>query len=215
MRIGAWSLVGIIMLGWPSSGWAQDDNEPAESANEKEEPTNPLLGQDFPDVYAQRLGGEGDQEMCRSDPVETEILKDLRQRRLQIEAREANLARGEQLLRQLERRLMRRIDIAVKKVERLEKQLLVGDYGREDREKKLAVLAQSVQTVSARKVAPVLEKTDADVAVDLLMRLGPKRAGELLGKMSAQQAAKLIDRIATQKTAAQRAAAATRGAPKQ
>lgn len=141
------------------------------------------------------------------DPSEIELLERLRQRRLGLDEREEKVRVKEELVAQLERELSRRVREAVAEVERLEKRLELGEFERQAREAKLNSLAASIATLRPSKAAPILERTDPILTVLLLMRVGTKRAGELLAKMEPRRAAALVDRLARGRTAAQLAAA--------
>ncbi len=141
------------------------------------------------------------------DPSEIALLEALRKRRQDIDRREAEVRRKEEIVAQLEREMSRRVREAVAEVKRLEKRLELGEYERKAREEKLNTLASSIGSLRPSKAAPILERTDPILTVILLMHVGPKRAGELLAKMEPRRAAALMDRLARGRSAAQLAAA--------
>ena len=144
---------------------------------------------------------------CSTENVDWRLLTRLRERRVELDRREQRILRQKDDLDRLEQKLNKRIAVAVEHLERLEHRLGLGVAQEEIREKKLEALAAALTSLSARKAAPMLEKTDPNLAARLLVLLGPERSGALLSKMDPQRAATLMERIAQAKTTAQRAAA--------
>lgn len=156
---------------------------------------------------ADEFGEEGVPQCPKAmDEVELKLLKGLRARRLDLDAREIRLKRREELVAKIERDLGRRVREALSEVERLEQRLELGEYEEKARESKLNSLAASIASLSPRKAAPILERVDPVLTAILLLKVGPERTGELLAKMEPRKAASLMDRLAKGQSAAQLAA---------
>jgi flagellar motility protein MotE (MotC chaperone) len=129
------------------------------------------------------------------DEAELQLLRALRERRRVLEEREHMLERREAALAQIEQQLLGRVEQTLDEVRRLEREAGVKPV-EGDRKDRVAGLVASLAALSPRKAAPVLENTDTDLAVILLIRLGPERAGDLLGRMDATRAATLVEALA-------------------
>jgi flagellar motility protein MotE (MotC chaperone) len=129
------------------------------------------------------------------DEAELQLLRALRDRRRVLEEREHMLERREAALAQIEQQLLGRVEHTLEEVRRIEREAGVKPVDGDPKDR-VAGLVASLAALSPRKAAPVLENTDTDLAVILLVRLGPERAGDLLGRMSATRAATLVEALA-------------------
>ncbi len=130
------------------------------------------------------------QVACR--PEEMVLLRQLRQRALSMDAREAALDQREATLKVAEGA----IAAELVRVEAIRTEL-VEMLGRADTAsaENVGSLARMVDAMKAREAAPLLAGMDEDVALEILQKLKPKQAAKILGAMDPRTAQKLGDRF--------------------
>lgn len=170
------------------------DGDESDAAARKPGPKTATKRKGFKDFKMPKA--EGDEAQVCHDPAEIKLLSALRRRSSELDERAALIRKREDLLGRLEIKLQARIEEALKEVARLEDRLGVGDAARLADQEKLAMLVDTLSSLSARKAAPLLNRTDTYLAVVLLRRLGPEKAGKLLSQMEPRRAAVLMKAMA-------------------
>ena len=130
------------------------------------------------------------EQVCR--PEEMVLLRQLRQRALQIDTREGELVEREAALRLAEAE----IAAELARVEAIRSELGVM-LGRADvaSEENVGSLARMVDAMKAKEAAPLLAGMNEDVVLEILQKLKPKQAGKILGAMDPVVAQRLGDRF--------------------
>lgn len=126
---------------------------------------------------------------------ELEVLTALRQRRLELDQREAVLKAREVSMDKLRKQVDDKIGQMSVEVARLELKLQIGEAYRQDRERRLTMLVESLGGLSAKKAAPVLAAADPALVSEVMMRLGPDRTAALLAVMKPVQAGGLVNQL--------------------
>ncbi len=126
---------------------------------------------------------------------EITILQALRDRRVELDNREATIKAHEEALSKLKKELDERLENTSREIAKLETRLNMGEPARQAKEKRIVSLVDALTTLSAKKAAPMLAAADPALVGDLLVRLGPQRAAALLAVMPAAQAGHLVDQV--------------------
>jgi flagellar motility protein MotE (MotC chaperone) len=130
-------------------------------------------------------------------PRVTEVLEGLRARRTEIEAREQALAAREMLLAATERRLAQRIE----ELAALQQRLAAFDRTLTEREETgWRQMVKLYEGMRPRDAAVIFDELDLPVLVQILDRMGQRKAAPVLGAMKPERA-----RIVTAELARQRA----------
>ena len=120
------------------------------------------------------------------------VLRDLRQRSLELDRRQAELDERVGALAELEKEaadeLVRLAAMRDAIVELMEQQ----QAGSQER---IASLARVVDTMKAAEAATMLGGMDEDIALQVLRKIKPKQAGKVLGAMPDKKAQELGDRM--------------------
>lgn len=172
------AFISIAILCTAAMAYAQADEETgADAAVEGTEETREEQCEDLP-------------------PAEVTFLKALRDRQRELQEREARVAQREEELRKRESEFRKRIEEAEVRLEKLEAVAEAGEKGREAREARVLTLAKAIESLSAKKAAPMLATVDKELARELLVRLPPKQFGALLQAMPPERAADLMQEVA-------------------
>ncbi|MBR0674493.1 hypothetical protein GXW76_25225 [Roseomonas soli] len=123
-----------------------------------------------------------------ADPAaqaERALLEQLRARRAEIEAREQAVAAQEVMLQAAERRLSRRIE----ELAALQQRLEGLDRARGDREEAgWRGLVRTYETMRPRDAAAIFNDLEMPVLVEILDRMGERKAAPVIGAMRPEQA---------------------------
>ncbi len=177
MRSALLILLAVLLVG-PSVALAEEEAEEEEAKST--EPRKPL-------PWEVPKDGE---EACR--PEEMVVLRQLRQRALEMDARERLVEQREAAAKQAEAA----IAVDLRRVEEIRDEI-AKMLGRADVASKenVASLAKMVDAMKAKEAAPMLAGMDDDVALEILQKLKPKQAAKILGAMDAKTAQRLGDRF--------------------
>ena len=126
---------------------------------------------------------------------EITILQALRDRRVELDQREATIKAREEALSKLKKEVDERLENSSREIAKLEARLNMGEPARQAKEKRIVSLVDALTTLSAKKAAPMLVAADPALVGELLLRLGPQRAAALLAVMPATQAGHLVDQV--------------------
>ena len=137
---------------------------------------------------------DADTQVCLPKQ-ELEVLTALRQRRLELDQREAVLKAREDNIDKLRKQVDDKLTQMGAEVARLELKLQIGEAYRIDHEKRLTMLVDTLGSLSAKKAAPVLSAADPQLVSDVMMRLGPARTAALLAVMKPTQAGGLVNQL--------------------
>jgi len=123
-----------------------------------------------------------------ADPAvqaERALLEQLRARRAEIEAREQAVTAQEVVLQATERRLARRVE----ELAALQQRLEALDRARTDREEAgWRGLVRTYETMRPRDAAAIFDELEMPVLVELLDRMGERRAAPVIGAMRPERA---------------------------
>jgi flagellar motility protein MotE (MotC chaperone) len=143
-------------------------------------------------------------EAVRPDPAaeaERALLEQLRARRTEIEAREQAVAQQEVMLRAAEQRLTRRVE----ELAALQGRLEALDRGRGEREEAgWRGLVRTYESMRPRDAAAIFNDLEMPVLVEILDRMGERKAAPVIGAMQPERA-----RLVTTELARHRARRAT------
>lgn len=126
---------------------------------------------------------------------EITILQALRDRRVELDNREAAIKAREDAYSKLKKEVDERIENTSREIAKLEARLNMGEPARQAKEKRIVSLVDALTTLSAKKAAPMLAAADPALVGELLVRLGPQRAAALLSVMPPTQAGHLVDQV--------------------
>lgn len=129
--------------------------------------------------------------------AERGVLEALRQRRAEIEARESQLALRETVLAATERRLAQRVEeLAV-----LQRRLEALEAGRSEREEAAwRGLVRTYETMRPRDAAAIFDEMELPVLVQILDRMGERRAAPVIGAMRPERARLATAELARHRT---------------
>lgn len=117
--------------------------------------------------------------------AERALLEQLRARRAEIEAREQAVAAQEVMLQAAERRLSRRIE----ELAALQQRLEGLDRARSEREEAgWRGLVRTYETMRPRDAAAIFNELEMPVLVEILDRMGERKAAPVIGSMRPEQA---------------------------
>lgn len=143
-------------------------------------------------------------DAARPDPAaeaERALLEQLRARRTEIEAREQAVAQQEVMLRAAEQRLTRRVE----ELAALQSRLEALDRGRGEREEAgWRGLVRTYESMRPRDAAAIFNDLEMPVLVEILDRMGERKAAPVIGAMQPERA-----RLVTTELARHRARRAT------
>ncbi len=129
--------------------------------------------------------------------AERAVLESLRARRTEIERREAAAAAREAVLSVAERRLTERIDALTEQQRRLE----VSERARTEREDGAwRGLVRTYETMRPASAAAILDDMDMPVLVQIMDRMGERRAAPILGAMRPDRARQVTAELARHRT---------------
>lgn len=164
------------------------------SAQDAEEGDGPLDGLFEEEKEAKRvplpweLPRQGE-EACR--PEEMAVMRELRDRSLLLDKREASLEAREEQMATVERELAREL----KRVEEMRAELMQVLTRAEDvHAENTASLSSMVDGMKAKDAAEMLSGMDEDVALEVLRSVKPKQAGKILASMDPATSRRLGDR---------------------
>ncbi|WP_431284049.1 MotE family protein [Humitalea sp. 24SJ18S-53] len=130
--------------------------------------------------------------------AERAVLDTLRARRADLERREAAAAAREAVLAVAERRLDERIEALAEQNRRLE----TAERGRTEREDGAwRGLVRTYETMRPASAAAILEEMEMPVLVQIMDRMGERRAGPILGAMRPDRARLVTAELARYRTA--------------
>ncbi len=175
MRRALLILLAVLLVG-PSIGQAQE----AEEEPKSDEPRKPLPWE---------VARDGE-ESCR--PEEMVLLRQLRQRALDMDARERLVDQREAAATQAEAAIAAELARVEEIRAEIGKMLGRAEVASEEN---VASLAKMVDAMKAKEAAPMLAGMDDDVALEILQKLKPKQAAKILGAMDAKTAQRLGDRF--------------------
>jgi flagellar motility protein MotE (MotC chaperone) len=125
--------------------------------------------------------------------AERALLEQLRARRAELEAREAAMVSREQLLAAAERRLAQRIE----ELGTLQQRLEALERGRVERDEAgWRGLVRVYETMRPREAAAIFDSLEMPVLVELLDRMGERRAAPVIGAMRPERARELTAELA-------------------
>ncbi len=143
-------------------------------------------------------------DVVRPDPAaqaERALLEQLRARRTEIEAREQAVAQQEVMLRAAEQRLSRRVE----ELAALQARLEALDRSRGEREEAgWRGLVRTYESMRPRDAAAIFNDLEMPVLVEILDRMGERKAAPVIGAMQPERA-----RLVTTELARHRARRAT------
>ncbi len=181
---------------------AQAQAQPQGQAPTPAAPTAPAHPAAPPALAAAAAGKpEAACEVRRTDAAERALLEQLRARRTDIEAREQAVAEREVLLAASERRLAERVDGLAALQARIE----AAEQARSEREEQgWRQMVKLYEGMRPREAAAIFEELDMPVLLQILARMGERKAAPVLGAMRPERA-----RLVTAELARHRAAAPT------
>jgi flagellar motility protein MotE (MotC chaperone) len=125
--------------------------------------------------------------------AERALLEQLRARRAELEAREAAIVSREQLLAATERRLAQRIE----ELGVLQQRLETLERGRVERDEAgWRGLVRVYETMRPREAATIFDSLEMPVLVELVDRMGERRAAPVIGAMRPERARELTAELA-------------------
>jgi flagellar motility protein MotE (MotC chaperone) len=125
--------------------------------------------------------------------AERALLEQLRARRTELEVREAAMAAREQLLAASERRLAQRIE----ELGALQQRLEALERGRVERDEAgWRGLVRVYETMRPREAATIFDSLEMPVLVELVDRMGERRAAPVIGAMRPERARELTAELA-------------------
>ena len=134
------------------------------------------------------LPRQGEEE-CR--PEEMAVMRELRDRSLLLDKREASLEAREEQMATVERELAREL----KRVEEMRAELMeVLNRAEDVHAENTASLSSMVDGMKAKDAAGMLSGMDEDVALEVLRSVKPKQAGKILAAMDPATSRRLGDR---------------------
>ena len=141
------------------------------------------------------LSEASSQKSIKASAEEEEIvqaLKDIEDRKKAITQREEELDKLKEHLMLQEKELSERADELV-----LLKKEIEGYFHKaeSERDSRVKWLAQVYNNMRAEEVAPILQKLEDDLALEVLSRMDERQVGKILGMMDVQKAAKLAQKI--------------------
>ena len=117
--------------------------------------------------------------------TERGVLEALRQRRTEIESREAQVLLRETVLAATERRLAQRVE----ELTALQRRLEVLESGRGEREEaSWRGLVRTYETMRPRDAAAIFDEMEMPVLVQIIDRMGERRAAPVMGAMRPDRA---------------------------
>lgn len=138
---------------------------------------------------------------CETPPAERALLESLRARRAEIEARDQALGEREMLIAAAERRLAERVETLSALQQRLES----AEQARGEREEAgWRQMVKLYEGMRPRDAAAIFDELELPVLVQILSRMGERKAAPVLGAMRPERA-----RLATAELARSRTAPAT------
>lgn len=138
---------------------------------------------------------------CETPPAERALLESLRARRAEIEARDQALGEREMLIAAAERRLAERVEALGALQQRLESAEQVRGEREEAGWRQMVKLYEGMRP---RDAAAIFDELELPVLVQILSRMGERKAAPVLGAMRPERA-----RLATAELARARTAPAT------
>ena len=128
-----------------------------------------------------------------ADQAERALLEQLRARRTEIEAREQAVAAQEVMLQAAERRIARRVEELTALQQRLE-QL---DRSRAEREESgWRGLVRTYEAMRPRDAAAIFNELEMSVLVEIIDRMGERKAAPVIGAMRPDQARQVTAELA-------------------
>ena len=137
-------------------------------------------------------GTGADTEECPTPQGLAELAARLQSKESALDRREAALAGKEADLRAAEERLQKRLEELAAVREAIAEQLEAIDADEEQRRSDLVVMLQSVRP---KQGAPILAALEEPLAVDVLDRMSPAKAGKLLAALPPRTAAGLMEKL--------------------
>ena len=197
------SVVGLGLVMQASSAAESDKEIELDMPSLKDEVAKKVHGEDA-------LGKSEDAEQAAEEedvddaclPIKSadlDLLNKLKDRRLDLEHREKELELREKKLKKLESEIAGKVQKALGQLRRLEGRVDQTETKFAGREAVLEALTSTVSKISAKKAAKVLENTENELVVKLLMRLSAVQAASILGKMAPQKAGVILTEIARNK----------------
>lgn len=173
--------LGFLLLpGLASAEDAEEEGGPLDGLFEEEPKKRVPLPWELP-----RQG----EEECR--PEEMAVMRELRDRSLLLDKREASLEAREEQMATVERELAREL----KRVEEMRAELMEVLTRAEDvHAENTASLSSMVDGMKAKDAAGMLSGMDEDVALEVLRSVKPKQAGKILAAMDPATSRRLGDR---------------------
>ena len=198
------SAVGLGLVMQASSAAESDKQIEIDIPSLKDEIAKQVHGEES-DVRSGR--GDADQEAAADvddaclpiKSADLDLLNKLKDRRLDLEHREQELDLREKKLKKLESEIAGKVQKALGQLRRLEGRVDQTETKYAGREAVLDALTTTVSKISAKKAAKVLENTENELVVKLLMRLSAVQAASILGKMAPQKAGVILTEIARNK----------------
>lgn len=129
--------------------------------------------------------------------AERGVLEALRQRRQELEAREQQIALRETVLAATERRLAQRVD----ELTALQRRLEALESGRGEREEAAwRGIVRTYETMRPRDAAAILDEMEMPVLVQIIDRMGERRAAPVIGAMRPERARLATAELARHRT---------------
>lgn len=137
-------------------------------------------------------------EIPRADAAERALLEQLRARRTEIDARERAVAEREVLIAAAERRLTERVDGLAALQARIE----AAEQARGEREEQgWRQMVKLYEGMRPREAAAIFEELEMPVLLQILARMGERRAAPVLGAMRPERARQVTAELARHRAA--------------
>lgn len=131
------------------------------------------------------------------EEAERSVLEALRQRRGQIEARESALGLRETVIAATERRIAQRLE----ELSAIQRRLEALEAGRGEREDAAwRGLVRTYETMRPRDAATIFDDMEMPVLVQILDRMGERRAAPVIGAMRPERARTVTSELARHRT---------------
>ena len=125
------------------------------------------------------------------------MLETLRQRRQELEAREQQLVLRETVLAATERRLSQRVE----ELTALQRRLEALNAGRGEREEAAwRSIVRTYETMRPRDAATIFDEMEMPILVQILDRMGERRAAPVIGAMRPERARLITAELARHRT---------------
>jgi len=134
----------------------------------------------------------GEEKISLEEEKIIQALKNIEEKRKMIDEEKEELEKLRERLLLQERELEKRAAELLSLKKKIEDYL---DKGRAERNTKIKWLAQVYERMRAEEVAPIIQKLEDELALEILSQMDERQVGKILGAMEIQKAAKLAQKI--------------------